>query len=121
MPIVPKNRRHMWYLRVDHAGLAALAAASCATLVASICFLLAGVGVAETLLRAVTVFVLTYGATLALLVLLQRALLRALNYEHHAMRAARRAAAAAAASAAAGTTDETRGENEGESLSAQQA
>ena len=115
---VKANRSRVWMLAVDHARVAACLAAMCATGVASVCFLLHGVAPAVTALRAVTVFVLTYGACLGFLVACQRAVVHALAMEYKAEKAARRAARAAAMAAAQA---EARGDDASESLTAQEA
>jgi len=116
---VRTNRSRVWLLIVDHARLAACAAAACATLVLSAALLLHGAGPADTVLRAATVFVLTYGACLGFLVVYQRAIVYALAREYEEVAAARRAAKAAARAEA--RAEAMRGDDASESLTAQEA
>jgi len=108
----------MWLLVVDHARLAGLAAAACATFIAAVTVYSHGAGPATTLLRAAVVFVLTYGACLGFLVVYQRATVYALAREYRAVKAARKAALAAARAQAQA---EARGDDATESLTPQEA
>ena len=109
----------MWLLIVDHARVAACTAAAGATLVAGVCFLQNATPPDVTLLRAATVFVLTYAACLGFLVVYQRAVVRALAQEYKDAKYARKAAMAAARAEA--LAEATRGDDATDSLTAQQA
>lgn len=118
MLTIRPTKRQIWLFAVNHARVASCLAAMCASFVVAVGLLMNGTDPAITLLRAATVFVLTYAVCLGFLVLLQRALARALAMEYLLEKAARKAAAAAAKEAA---QEEARGDDASESLTAQEA